>query len=189
MEIEQDYEPTLSQQTTNTLYGNHYRFNIERLPDLSFFVQSVTSPSVSGSIALQTNPFSTIHHPGTQLSYGQFTVTYLIDANFKNYFSLYYWMKGYGFPHNFEEVTRFRAKQQLNNLIGPRTGIADLEKTRATLSILTPDTSSIVAEILIEEVFPTELSSLNFAVTDGDAVVLTTTATFSCSSFEVSLTA
>ena len=48
------------------------------------------------------------------MNYGQFTVTYLVDASFKTYFSLYYWMKGYGFPHNFEEVTRFRAKQQLN---------------------------------------------------------------------------
>ena len=189
MESEQDYEASLSQQTTNTLYGNHYRFNIERLPDLSFFVQSVSTPSVGGGIALQTNPFSTIHHPGTQLSYGQFTVTYLVDANFKNYFSLYYWMKGYGFPHNYEEVERFRAQQLRNNIISPRASVADLEKTRATLSILTPDTSSIVAEILIEEVFPTELSSLNFAVTDGDAVVLTTTATFSCSSFDVFLTA
>jgi hypothetical protein len=188
MESEQDYDPSLLQQTTNTLYGNHYRFSIERLPDLSFFVQSVTSPSVSGSIALQNNPFSTIHHPGTALNYGQFTVTYLVDASFKTYFSLYYWMKGYGFPHNFEEVTRFRAKQQQNNLIGPRASVADIEKTRATLSILTPDTSSIVAEILIDEVFPVELSSLTFAVTDSESVVLTTTATFSCSSFEVSLT-
>jgi hypothetical protein len=188
METEQDYDPTRSHQTTNTLYGNHYRFSIERLPDLTFFVQSVSSPAVTGGVAVQTNPFSIIHHPGERLTYGQFTVTYLVDASFKTYFSLYYWMKGYGFPHNFDEVKRFRAKQLSNNRVSPQAQPIDLEKTTATISILTPDTASIVAKIDIEEVFPVELSSLDFTSTNTDSPVLTTTATFSCSTFDVTLT-
>jgi hypothetical protein len=188
METEQDYEPTRSHQTTNTLYGNHYRFAIERLPDLTFFVQSVSSPSVTGAVAGQANPFSIINHPGERLTYGQFTVTYLVDASFKTYFSLYYWMKGYGFPHNFDEVKRFRAKQLSNNRVSPQAQPIDLEKTTATISILTPDTASIVAKIDIEEVFPVELSSLDFTSTNTDSPVLTTTATFSCSTFDVTLT-
>jgi hypothetical protein len=188
MKVVQDYDPTRTQQSTNTLYGNHYRFSLERLPDITFFVQSVSSPSVSGGIAVQENPFSVLHHPGTRLTYGQFTVTYLVDASFKTYFSLYYWMKGYGFPHNFDEVKRFRAKQQLDNKVSPTARPIDLEKTAATISILTPDTASIVAEFHIEEVFPVELSSLEFTSTEGDSSVLTTTATFSCSSFDVTLT-
>ena len=188
METEQDYEPTRSHQATNTLYGNHYRFSIERLPDLTFFVQSVSSPTASGGVAVQENPFALIQHPGSRLRYGQFTVTYLVDASFKTYFSLYYWMKGYGFPHDFDEVTRFRAKQLLNSQVSPLTRPIDLEKTTATISILTPDTASIVAEIQIDEVFPVELSSLDFTSTDSDSSILTTTATFSCSTFDVTLT-
>ena len=141
MELPQDYEPSLIQQTQNTLYANHFKFEIERLPDLSFFVQSASIPSVSTGLALQTNPFSTIHHPGDRLSYGTFEVTYLIDAK--------------------------------------------LEKTRATMRVLLPDTSAIVAEVLMEEVFPYEMSAVQFTSTDADAPVLTTTCTFSCSSFEV----
>ena len=140
--------------------------------------------SVSTGLALQTNPFSTIHHPGDRLSYGTFEVTYLIDAKFKNYFSLYYWMKGFGFPHDFEEVTRFRTTQR--TLVGNvRANPIDLEKTRATMRVLLPDTSAIVAEVLMEEVFPYEMSAVQFTSTDADAPVLTTTCTFSCSSFEV----
>ena len=67
MELPQDYDPSLIQQTQNTLYANHFKFEIERLPDLSFFVQSASIPSVSTGLALQTNPFSTIHHPGDQI--------------------------------------------------------------------------------------------------------------------------
>jgi hypothetical protein len=188
METEQDYEPTRSHQATNTLYGNHYRFSIERLPDLTFFVQSVSSPSVSGGTTVQENPFAFIKHPGDRLTYGQFSVTYLVDASFKTYFSLYYWMKGYGFPHDFDEVERFRAKQLLNSQVSPLARPIDLEKTTATISILTPDTASIVAEIQIDEVFPVELSSLDFASTDSDSPILSTTATFACSTFDVTLT-
>jgi hypothetical protein len=97
-------------------------------------------------------------------------------------------MKGYGFPHNFDEVKRFRAKQLTNNRVGPRARPIDLEKTTASISILTPDTASIVAEINIEEVFPIALSSLDFTSTDSDSAILTTTATFSCSTFDVTLT-
>ena len=188
METEQDYEPTRSHQSTNTLYGNHYRFSIERLPDLTFFVQSVSSPSVSGSAQTQETPFTFAHHPTSRLNYGDISVTYLVDASFKTYFSLYYWMKGYGFPHDFDEVKRFRAKQLTNNRVSVRARPVDLEKTTASISILTPDTASIVAVINIEEVFPINLSSLDFTSTDSDSPVLSTTATFSCSTFDVTLT-
>ena len=188
METVQDYDPTRSHQATNTLYGNHYRFAIERLPDLTFFVQSISSPSVSGSAQTQETPFAFAHHPTSRLNYGDISVTYLVDASFKTYFSLYYWMRGYGFPHSFDEVKRFRAKQLSNHRVSPRARPVELEKTTASISILTPDTASIVAEINIDEVFPTELTSLDFTSTNTDAPVLTTTATFSCSTFDVTLT-
>ena len=97
-------------------------------------------------------------------------------------------MKGYGFPHDFDEVKRFRAKQLSNDRVSPQAQPIDLEKTTASITILTPDTASIVAEINIDDVFPTELTSLEFTSTDADAPVLTTTATFSCSTFDVTLT-
>ena len=188
METVQDYDPTRSHQATNTLYGNHYRFAIERLPDLTFFVQSITSPNVSGSAQTQETPFAFAHHPTGRLTFGELSVTYLVDASFKTYFSLYYWMKGYGFPHDFDEVKRFRAKQLSNNRVSPQAQPIDLEKTTALITILTPDTAGIVAEINITDVFPTELTGLELASTNTDAPVLTTTATFSCSTFDVTLT-
>jgi len=115
-------------------------------------------------------------------------VTYLVDASFKTYFSLYYWMKGYGFPHDFDQVKRFRAKQLSNRRVRPQAPPVELEKTTASISILTPDTASIVAKIDIEEVFPVQLSGLDFTSTSTDAPVLSTTVTFSCSTFDVTLT-
>lgn len=187
MELAQDYNPSLTFENTNSLYGNHYKFTIDRLPDLTFFVQSVQTSAVSSNQIIQPNPFSNVHHPGDKLTFSSFQVTYLIDAQFKNYFSLYYWMKGYGFPHSFEEVQQFREKQRtlVSNV---RATVHNLETTHAVLSVLTPDTSAIVAEIDYEGVFPIELSSLQFQTTDSDAPLLTATCTFSCSVFDIKLT-
>lgn len=184
MELPQDYNPSLFQQTQNTLYANHFKFEIDRLSDLSFFVQSVSIPSVEAKRAEQATPFVTVFQPGDHLRYGTFEVSYLVDAKFKNYFSLYYWMKGYGFPHDFDEVVRFREKQQ--TLVGNvRATPANLERTHAVLSVLLPDTSAIVAEILIEDVFPIALNPVEFRTTDTDQLILRTNCTFSCSSFDL----
>lgn len=184
MEPYQVYNPSVIQQNTNGLYSNQFRFRIDRLPDLSFFVQGMRTPSVSSGQVLQTNPFSTIHHAGDHLSYSTFEVTYLIDARFKNYFSLYYWMKGYGFPHSFEEVIAFR-ENEMQKIGNFRARPAEIERTTGLLQIITPDTGSLVAEFHLDDIFPTELSPLSFETTTADAPLLITTATFSCSNFEV----
>lgn len=126
----------------------------------------------------------TVFQTGDHLQYSTFDVSYLVDAKFKNYFSLYYWMKGYGFPHSFEEVVRFREKQR--TVVGNvRATPVNLERTSAVLSVLLPDTSAIVAEILLEDVFPIALGPVDFRTTDLDNLALRATCTFSCSSFEI----
>lgn len=184
MEPYQIYEPSVLQQNTNGLYANHFRFRIERLPDLSFFLQSVRTPSVSSQQVLQTTPFSTIHHTGDHLEYSTFDVTYVVDARMKNYFSLYYWMKGYGFPHSFDEVVAFR-EAELKRIGNYRARPGEIERTTGLLAILTPDTGQVVAEFQLEDIFPTELTPLTFETTTAEAPLLVTTATFSCSNFEL----
>lgn len=184
MEAYQNYQPSAFQQNTNTLYSNYFRFTVHRLPDLTFFAQSIQMPAVSSTQALQATPFSTIHHTGDHLLYSTFTVTYLVDARCQNYFSLYYWMKGYGFPHSFEEVTQFR-ESQLKQMGNFRAQPGEIERTSATLHIVTPDTGAIIAEFTLDDVFPTELSALTFDATVTDATVLTTAVTLNCSNFEL----
>lgn len=186
MDAYQNYTPSLTQQSTNGLYGNHFRFSIARLPDLSFFVQSARVPLVSSTPVLQTTPFSTIKQAGDHLTYSSFDVTYLVDARLRNYFSLYYWMKGYGFPHSFDEVVQFR-ETQLNQMGNFRARASEIERTTGLLHVLTPDTGSIVAEIHFEDIFPTGLSQLSFDSTIAQPTMMVTTASFACSTFDVKL--
>ena len=183
----QNYEPEIRHNNVNSLYGNHFRFDIEGFPDVSFFVQSVSVPSVISGTQNQPNPFTNIPQVGDHLKYNAFDVTFVVDAKMKNYFSIYYWMKGYGFPHQYEERLAFlnARRQQVAN---PRPQIRELDKTHAILSILQPDTNSVIAEIRYHEIFPTALGSLEFSTTDSEPPLLTSRVTFELSDFDIHLT-
>ena len=181
------YEPSNRFEQQNGLYGNHFRFTLEALPDLTFFAQSVSLPSIVVPTVARPTPFTKIMEVGDHLDYGTFNVTYLIDGAFKTYQSLYWWIKGYGFPHSYDEVKNFR-EVRAKRIGNPRPQVKDLEKTAALLHVLQPDTEKIVAEISFIDVFPTILGEVEFASTDGDAPILRTQVTFACTAFELVLT-
>ena len=185
-DLQPPYDPSTRFEHQNGLYGNHFRFVLEALPDLTFFAQTITVPSITVPTVQRPNPFTKIQEVGDHLEYGGFTVSYLIDASFKAYSSLYWWIKGYGFPHSYDEVKAFR-EARAKRVGMPRPQVKDLEKTRATLFILQPYTEAIVAEIQYMDVFPTALGDLEFSATDNDAPILKTTVTFACTAFELVL--
>jgi len=159
---------------------------LEALPDLTFFAQAITIPSIAANVINRPNPFTSIREVSDHLTYGNFTVSYLIDGLFKTYSSLYWWLNGYGFPRSYDEVLSFleiRAKR----IAIPNPQIKDLQKTNATLLVLQPDTEKIIAEFRFIDVIPTALSDLSFTVMDHDAPLLKTTVTFECTAFELVL--
>lgn len=178
------YEPTERFDTQNGLYGNHFKFVIEPLPDLSFFAQSITLPSIMSSSPGRSNPFTKIKEVGDHLEYGNFTVNYLIDAKFKTYTSLLWWLQGYGFPHSYDEVKEFR-ETRTERIAFPRALVREIEKTNATLYVLEPDTEKILVEIQFVDVFPTQLGEMEFSSMDTEPPQLKCTATFACTLFNV----
>jgi hypothetical protein len=186
-DFNQPYQPEARHTNVNSLYGNHFRFDLESLPDVTFFVQSVSIPSVMSSVVDQPNPFVVLPQVGDHLKYNPFDVVYVIDSKFKNYFSLYYWLKGYGFPHSYEERAAFLDNRR-NQVPNPRPQIRELDKTRAILSILQPDTNSTIATIHYFDVFPTAIGSVEFTTTDSEPPLLVSRVTFALSDFEIHLT-
>jgi len=180
------YVPTPTFTNVNSLYGNHFKFTLLNWPDVTFDTQSITIPSVTAAMQQYPNPFVTLPQVGDHLHYGTFDVVYLMDKAFNTYFSLYYWIKGYGFPHSYDEIAAFRAAQAARTP-NPRPQVRELEKTRALLSILQADTNSTVAEIQYEDVFPIAIGEVTFETTQSDAPLLTGRVTFATSDFHVVL--
>ena len=185
-DLQPPYEPTTYFEQQNGLYGNHFRFVLEALPDLTFFAQTITVPSINSGPVNRANPFTTIREVGDHLNYSNFTVSYLIDGAFKTYSSLYWWMKGYGFPHSYDEVKAFRETRK-KRVAMPNPQVKDLERTLATLYLLQPDTDTTIAEFQFIDVVPTGLSDLQFSTVEGDAPILKATVTFECTAFELVL--
>jgi len=182
--MNQHYTPTSRFTNTNGLYGNHFRFTLQALPDLTYFAQSVQVPALTIPTTKRGTPFTQIAEVGDHIQYGPITVSYQIDAQFKTYQSLYWWLKGYGFPHSYDEVRDFR-ELRAKNLPQPRAMTKDIEKTTAVLHILQPDTEKPLVEFVFTDVFPTSLSELQFTTTADDATQLFTIATFEFTEFEL----
>lgn len=180
------YTPTTRFNNVQSLYENHFRFVVERLPDLSQYTQAVGVPSVSVSSTDRANPFVNIREVGDHFTYGMMDVSFSMDAEFKVYNSLFWWMKGYGFPHSWDEVKDFRERMQQRLTVPARRTIArDVEKTNAVLYVLTPDTESTLMEFHFTDLFPIGLSGLQFATTTTDAPVLKCSAQMAFTDFDI----
>src|SRR5438067_224694 len=116
----QDYTPTTRFTNVQGLLNNHFRFMVDALPDLTFYAQSVTLPDVAAATAKMNTPFTTIPQVGDHLDFGTLQVNYLIDSAFKNYFSLFYWLRGYGFPTSYDDIVNFTASRtKQSSLVRP----------------------------------------------------------------------
>lgn len=181
------YEPSQRFENVTTLLGNHYRFVLDALPDLTFFVQSFTMPTVMAAVAQRPNPFTSIPEVGDHLTFGTFNVSYLVDNRFKTYFSLFYWLKGYGFPTSYQDILDFEAAR-MKQVPNPRPRPRELQKTNATLTVLQPDNDTAVAEVFFYDVFPSALGELAFETVESKPAMLKTLATFHYTDFNIRLT-
>ena len=182
-----EYVPTTRFENVATLLGNHFKFVIDGLPDLTFFAQSVTIPHIITGVAKRGNPFTDIPEVGDHLQFTPFSVGYLIDNSFKTYFSLFYWLKGYGFPTSYQDILDFNESRR-RRLPNPKPIDREIQKTNATLTVLQPDNDSAVAEIFFEDVFPTALGEVAFHTTESEPLLLKTMVTFNYTDFQVKLT-
>lgn len=65
----------------------------QNFSNLTFFVQSVTHPSVSNPATETVVPrISSLHQPGNQMQFGELTMDVLLDEDFQSYIEVYNWM-------------------------------------------------------------------------------------------------
>jgi hypothetical protein len=146
-----------------------YKFVINKLPNLEYFVQSVDFPELTLNRTgdLQT-PFNKIMIPGDHLTFSDFSVTFKIDENMFGYFELVDWMVGLGFPESFDQYAALDAKTKTSGL----GTIVD-----ADLLILNGTMNPII-KVTFNDVVPVSLTGFKFDSKEGDVNYITATATF-----------
>ena len=95
----------ISRQPTKLDYlsPTQFKLNIVQLPKVEFFVQSANIPDISLSDAVIPTPFKTIPVMGQNLTYGNMSVTFVVDEFLENYRELHDWLTAIGFPKSREQ--------------------------------------------------------------------------------------
>lgn len=170
-----DNQPT----NKNFLSPNGFKFGIKKLPNVNFFVQSVNLPSFSLGTVDVENPFIKIPFPGDKLTYGQLDVTFKVDEDLANYLELYNWLVGIGYPDNFGQ--RGAIEPPNVNIVSGEGVYTD------AILIITNSKMNPNFQVTFKDLYPINLSELQFDSTVTDIDYLTCTATFAYRIFTISV--
>lgn len=167
----------ITNQPTNVNFLSPLGFNfiLKRAPHIVYFVQSLNIPNVSLASAEIDTPFTRIPLAGTRLTYSNFSVTFKIDEDMKNYMEIYNWLKSIGFPDNFN---------QYSSVAGQTITSGESVFSDITLMILN-SAMNPRHEVNFIDAFPIDLSEVRFDTTETDVNYLTATATFAYRRFDI----
>ena len=162
--------------TINPLTSSGFMFSIQKIPEVSFFCQEVSIPSVNLPSINFNTPLSTIYVPGDLVEYDDLVVQFIVDENMSNYSAIVDWIVALGFPGNHEQYAEYIAAQ---------TGYTRLSKesSNATLEVLGPNNNPIKT-IKFVDVIPTNISGITFQSTVSDVTYIVGTAVFKISRYE-----
>ena len=161
----------------NFLSGVAFKFNLAKFPKVDFFSNSARIPELNLELTTQASYLKNIDVPGERLTYGDFTLRFLVDENMENYISVYNWLTGLGFPETTKEFAE---------LIKDKDGQRDPKEAfcDGTLRILNSNYRE-VAKVSFNDLFPISLTSLDFDATNTDVQYFTAEATFKYTVYKI----
>ena len=151
------------------IHNSQFRFVITKLPTVEYFVTSVNLPQISLSGEAEINtPYKQLAFGGDTVVYEDLNVEFLVDEDLKNWLEINDWIKGIGFPRTRDQYTNELA----NSVQFPQSIYSD-----ATLVLLTNKNNPNL-QVTFENIFPMQLSGLQFTTQGADTEVLKATANF-----------
>jgi len=188
---------SLARQPTSIDYASptQFKFQVTKLPKVEFFCTAVNLPSLTISETSQPTPFVDLPLPGTKLTYGTLTMTFMVDENLENFQEIHGWIRGLGFPEDYLEYGNL-AKAGADrfpggsNAVSTEPGKVKYGTTKqgavfsdATLIVLTSKNNPIV-ECRFRDIYPTSIGELQYDQQATDVQYLTTTVSFNYSKYD-----
>jgi hypothetical protein len=147
----------------NFLSPLSFKFVLSRTPNINFNVQTVRLPGMSLSTTETATPFVTIPNSG-KITYAPLTITFRVNEDMSDYLEIDSWMKGLGSPNSFSEYADL--KQSDSGLYSDATLIINNSRKLGNISATFYD------------LFPIEISDLQFTTMDTDVNYLECTVDF-----------
>lgn len=154
-----------------------FLFLLDKARHVSFLCQKAEIPTVSlGQVNIPTRGLVAIPVEGN-MKYGEFTIEFIVDEDLKNYMELHNWMRALGTPQELKERSDWR--DRFETVKGQEVRFSD-----ATLQVLN-NNNQVNFDVVFKDLFPVQLSTLSFDVTNTDTDYFTSTCTFSYTLYEV----
>ena len=147
-----------------------FKFTLAKEPKVSFFSNAATIPDITLGTAVQPSYLKDIETPGDKLQYSDFTLRFLVDESLENYMKIHNWVTGLGYPETTEQYKKATTDED---------GLRDLEYvfSDGSLHILNSNFNT-TAIVKFAQLFPTNLTSLEFEASDTDINYFTAEVTF-----------
>ena len=147
-----------------------FKLSLATKEKVDFFSNTAKIPGLTLGTAIQSTTFRMLDVPGTELAYEDFTMSFMVDEDLKNYMVIHNWLTGLGFPESF---------QQFEELVTDSKGLEDqkLQFCDGTLHILNSNYRD-TAMVRFKDLFPTSLTPLQFTATDDDVNYFTAEVSF-----------
>lgn len=172
--------------TNDFLRPNAFKFSIKDMPKTSFTCQSANIPDLQLGFATQPTPFIDVPTIGDKISFGEFTIRFIIAEDMSNYLEMYRWLIALGFPDNYSQFKTFTNNRPSRFPFVTKTSGKEevLAYSDGTLTIL-DSTNTPKVNIIFKNLFPVSLQALDFDIASASVEYFTAIASFKYTIFEV----
>ena len=156
-----------------------FKFVLEKAPKVAYLCQEISIPEISlGQVNIPTY-LVPIPIEGN-ISYSNFSLTFLVDENLENYIQLHNWIRALGVPTDFKERQDFESKVKYpGNSDKDRNIFSD-----GTLQILTNNLNANF-EVQFIDLIPLSLSTLTFDSTVSETNFMQARVEFTYTYYEI----
>ena len=173
--------------------ANQFKVFFPIFPITEWFVVRANIPSVQLGVADQYTPFVQVQVAGDHLTYGDFSITFIVDENLKNYMEMYNWVKNIGFPFSHAQFntlerpdyqdksggTNYDAESDTYSKANDRDLYTDI-----VLQIMTAK-NNLIATCEIYEAFPITIGAIEYSQQETDMTYATCEVGFAYSWFDM----
>lgn len=164
-------------QSENYLYPTAFKLMLSRVPGVVYSCQTANIPGVSVAEVTANNPRSgrTLKIPSQNLQFEDLQIKFLVDETMTNWLEIYNWLQALRVVDDWETVKPFVKIVTKDN---------EAQLGDGTLMVLS-SANNIVRTFKFHNLFPKEISSLDFDSGTDNPEAMTATVTFAFEYFTV----
>jgi hypothetical protein len=143
----------------NQLNTTNFKFEIQGLPEVNYWLQSVSLPSLDLGASHFATPHNSIQLPGHELDYAPLILNFIVDEDLENYMTMVNWLRTFKTSDEPDSLTK-----------------------DCTLTIMA-HSGRLLKEFVFKHVYPLSIGELPFASDTEDTQAVYCAVTLNYSEF------